>query len=90
MALATANLVGLTGTQLQEVMGRFRFPHQIERLILLLQNGPVGIVFGIVNLMDHSLTRLQHIAVVIILNTRYCITSHLVILKLTMPFTRWV
>src|SRR5215471_17332848 len=40
---------------------------------------------GIVNLMDYSLIRLQHMAVRIILNTLYCIDSHLVSLKLTIP-----
>jgi hypothetical protein len=35
--------------------------------------------------MDHSLRRLQHIAVTIFLTTLYCIISHLVSLKLTMP-----
>src|SRR5215204_6998914 len=35
--------------------------------------------------MGHGLTRLQHIAVLTFLNTLYCIISHLVIFKLTMP-----
>jgi hypothetical protein len=46
--------------------------------------------FGIVNLMDHSLTRRQHIVIMIFLDTLCCIISHLVILKLTMPRTRMV
>jgi hypothetical protein len=40
-----------------------------------------------VDLMDHSLTGLQHIAVMISLNTLYCIISHLVSLTLTMPYS---
>src|SRR5262245_32482971 len=40
---------------------------------------------GIVNLMDRSLTCPQYIVVRIFLDTLYCIASHLVILKLTMP-----
>jgi hypothetical protein len=47
---------------------------------------PAPLPKGIVNLMNHSLTWLQHIAVMIFLNARYCIISHLVILELTMPF----
>src|SRR5262245_14425586 len=36
--------------------------------------------------MDHSLIRLQYIAVMIFSHTLYCIISHLVSLKLTTPF----
>ena len=46
MTLATTDLVSLAGPQLQEVARCLGFTYQIERLAILLQDGPVRVVFA--------------------------------------------
>jgi len=41
--LGTADLVGFTGSQLQEVLGFLRLADQIQRLIVEFRDGPVAI-----------------------------------------------
>ena len=44
--LAAADLVGFAGAELQEVLRALGLPDQVERLVVVLQDGPVGVVLA--------------------------------------------